>query len=189
MSHFWLFLIIASYNVQFWGDEKDNVLRIESLYLAIVKKKSLFYFYSVAETGFYRFLCEYVLNVIYFCDQICIFSIITPVFRVTWPSEIIIICCSRNISDYYRCWKQLIFLWKLWCISGFTDEQKGQKISMYLKSKCFVTLWMSLLSLLMGVKRLAWVLSPCGPSEGCFDLDPICWMRGTLPVSCPWYLL
>ncbi len=34
-------------------------------------------------------LCE---NVIYFCDQSCIFSIITPVFRVTWSSEIIIIC-------------------------------------------------------------------------------------------------
>ncbi len=30
-------------------------------------------------------------NVIYFCDQICIFSIITPVFSVTWCSEIILI--------------------------------------------------------------------------------------------------
>ncbi len=52
----------------------------------------------------------------YFCDQSCIFSIITPVFSVTWSSEIIIICCSRNISDYYQWWKQLycwIFLWKL----------------------------------------------------------------------------
>ncbi len=38
------FLIIASYNVQFWGEEKDHVLRIESLYLAIVRKKSLFIF-------------------------------------------------------------------------------------------------------------------------------------------------
>ncbi len=29
----------------------------------------------------------------------------------------ILICCSRNISDYYQCWKQLcwwIFLWKPW---------------------------------------------------------------------------
>jgi len=36
------------------------------------------------------------------------------------------IWCSRNISDYYQCWKQLcccIFLWKLWYIlSGFFDE-------------------------------------------------------------------
>ncbi len=35
-------------------------------------------------------------------------SIIPPVFSVTWSSEIIIICCSRNISDYYyQCWKKL----------------------------------------------------------------------------------
>ncbi len=31
------------------------------------------------------------ISVIYFCDQSCIFSIITPVFSVTWSSEIIII--------------------------------------------------------------------------------------------------
>ncbi len=31
-------------------------------------------------------------NVIYFCDQSWIFSIITPVFSVTWSSEIILIC-------------------------------------------------------------------------------------------------
>ncbi len=30
-------------------------------------------------------------NIIYFCDQSCIFSIITAVFSVTWSSEIIII--------------------------------------------------------------------------------------------------
>ncbi len=33
-----------------------------------------------------------------------------------------LICCSRNISDYYQCWKQLwctIFLWKLWCMLFF----------------------------------------------------------------------
>ncbi len=33
-----------------------------------------------------------------------------------------LICCSRNISDYYQCWKQLcctIFLWKLWWILFF----------------------------------------------------------------------
>ncbi len=32
------------------------------------------------------------IHVIYFCDQSCIFSIITPVFSVTWSSEIILIC-------------------------------------------------------------------------------------------------
>ncbi len=34
----------------------------------------------------------------------------------------ILICCSRNISDYNQCWKQLcctIFLWKPWCILFF----------------------------------------------------------------------
>ncbi len=42
-------------------------------------------------------------------DCCCIFSII---FSVTWSSEIILICCSRNISDYYQYWKilQSIFL-------------------------------------------------------------------------------
>ncbi len=33
-----------------------------------------------------------------------------------------LICCSRNIFDYYQYWKQLcctIFLWKLWCILFF----------------------------------------------------------------------
>ncbi len=33
-----------------------------------------------------------MLNCIYFCDQSCIFSIIPPVFSVTWSSEIILIC-------------------------------------------------------------------------------------------------
>ncbi len=33
-----------------------------------------------------------------------------------------LICCSRNISDYYQCWKQLccpIFLWKPWHLLFF----------------------------------------------------------------------
>ncbi len=52
--------------------------------------------------------------------RIWIFSIITPVFRVTWSfrnHSNILICFSKNISDYYQCWNQLcclIFLWKLW---------------------------------------------------------------------------
>ncbi len=42
--------------------------------------------------------------------QSWIFSIITPVIRVTWPcrnDSNMLIWCSRNISDYYQCWKQL----------------------------------------------------------------------------------
>ncbi len=45
-----------------------------------------------------------------------IFSIITPVFSVTWSSEIILICWfAAQISYNYQCWKGLccfIFLWK-----------------------------------------------------------------------------
>ncbi len=47
-----------------------------------------------------------------------------------------LICCSRNISDYYQCWKQLccsIFLWKLWYILFFrihrwTESSKEQHL-------------------------------------------------------------
>ncbi len=60
------------------------------------------------------------LNTIYSCDQSWIFSIITPVFSVTWSfrNHNMLICCSRNISDYYQCWKQLLLniFWKLWYI-------------------------------------------------------------------------
>ncbi len=40
-----------------------------------------------------------------------------------------LICCSRNISDYYQCWKQLcctIFLWKLMHFI-FHDSQMNRK--------------------------------------------------------------
>ncbi len=40
-----------------------------------------------------------------------------------------LICCSRNISDYYQCWKQLcctIFLWKLIRFI-FQDSQMNRK--------------------------------------------------------------
>jgi len=54
--------------------------------------------------------------------QSWIFNIILPVFSVTWSFRNhcnMLICCSRNISYYYQCWKQLcclIFLWKPWKI-------------------------------------------------------------------------
>ncbi len=44
----------------------------------------------------------------YSCDQSWIFSIITPVFSVTWSFRNhtnMLIFCSRNISDYYWCWQ------------------------------------------------------------------------------------
>ncbi len=69
---------------------------------------------------------EQGLWIIWFRSELsCIFSIITPVFSVTWSfrnHNNMLICCSRNISDYYQCWKQLcctIFLWKPWFILFF----------------------------------------------------------------------
>jgi len=37
----------------------------------------------------------------------------TSVFSVTWSYRIhsvMLICCSRHISYYYQCWKQLCYL-------------------------------------------------------------------------------
>ncbi len=72
--------------------------------------------------------------------QIWIFSIITPVFSITWSfrnHSNMLICCSINISYYYQCWKQLcclILLVKPWyfVLSGFF-EGTVQKNSLYLK--------------------------------------------------------
>ncbi len=67
------------------------------------------------------FVFEYILECnVFSVMQNWIFSIVTPVFSVSrffrnhsncW------ICCWRNISYYYQCWKQmccLIFLWEPW---------------------------------------------------------------------------
>ncbi len=62
--------------------------------------------------------------------QSCIFSIITPVFSVTWSfrnHSNILICCSRKITDYHQCWKRIYF-------PEFFYEWKVQKNSIYLKS-------------------------------------------------------
>ncbi len=51
-----------------------------------------------------------------------IFSINSPVFRVTWSFRNhpnMLIWCARNLSFYHHCWTQLcclIFLWKSWYI-------------------------------------------------------------------------
>ncbi len=53
---------------------------------------------TLSSLGHRSFLYEYrlKLNVIFCIDQSCIFSIITPVFSVTWSSEIILICCDHS---------------------------------------------------------------------------------------------
>ncbi len=64
-------------------------------------------------------------NIIYFCDAQLYFQHhysslqCHMIFR---NHNNMLICCSRNISDYYQCSKQLcctIFLWKLWYILFF----------------------------------------------------------------------
>ncbi len=64
--------------------------------------------------------CKYPLGIAPFIKskfipvmQIWIFSIITPIFSVTWSfrnHSNILICCSRKNSYYYHCWKQLCCL-------------------------------------------------------------------------------
>ncbi len=57
------------------------------------------------------FFVNICLNVIYSCDQSCIFSIITPVFShmIFRNHSDMLIYCSRNMYyyRYYQCWKQL----------------------------------------------------------------------------------
>ncbi len=61
--------------------------------------------------NYYYSNCIITVNVIYSlfltCDQSWIFSIITPVFSVTWSfrNQCNMIICSGNFS--YYCWKQL----------------------------------------------------------------------------------
>ncbi len=61
-------------------------------------------------------------NVFYFCDAQLYFQHhysslqCHMIFR---NHSNILICCSTNISDYYQCWKHLIFLQKLWYILFF----------------------------------------------------------------------
>jgi len=58
---------------------------------------------------------------IYPCDQSWIFSTITPVFSVTWffrNHYNMLICCSRNIFDYYQCLNTYEVQFNVWCCLG-----------------------------------------------------------------------
>ncbi len=96
-------------------------------------------------------------TVIYCCDQSWIFSIITPVFSVTWSfrtHSIMPICCSRNIYDYYQCWKQVrwsIVLWKPRYILFFRIHKMNRKWNE------IVTLYISSLSLLINLMHPLWI--------------------------------
>ncbi len=66
-------------------------------------------------------------------------------YSVTWSFSNhynVLIWCSRNISYYYQCWKELlclIFLWKLYIfLPGYFILYNIQKNSIYLKHKYFL---------------------------------------------------
>ncbi len=69
--------------------------------------------YFIFDQKYIKTLLQFKIAVFYenlwlISETKAVFSIITAVFSVTWSSEIIIICCLRNIYDYYQCWKHLI---------------------------------------------------------------------------------
>ncbi len=88
-----------------------NILQIK-LFTLLFKSLGSVRFLNVFERSIFSsptlplFDKNTIKSVIYFCDQSWIFSIITPVFSVTWSfrnHSNMLICCSRNISDYYQC--------------------------------------------------------------------------------------
>ncbi len=82
--------------------------------------------------------------------QSCIFSIITPVFSVTWSvrnHSNMTICCSRNIS-YYQCWKHVCCLICLVENVIFFPLMHWKFKSAFILNRFFLTLWKSILSLL-----------------------------------------
>ncbi len=81
-----------SYMLDVWQEQcfwKRSLLLTKAAFIdhKYVKNCEILLIFKIAV--FYVNICS---NVIYFCDQSCIFSIITAVFSVTWSSEIILIC-------------------------------------------------------------------------------------------------
>ncbi len=71
----------------------------------------------------------------------------------------ILICCTRNIYDYYQCWKQVrwpIVLWKPWYILFFRIHKMNRKFT---EQHLFeiVILYISLLSLLINLMHPLWI--------------------------------
>ncbi len=70
-----------------------------------------------------------------------------------------LICCTRNIYDYYQCWKQVrwsIVLWKPWYILFFRIHKMNRKFT---EQHLFeiVILYISLLSLLINLMHHLWI--------------------------------
>ncbi len=69
---------------------------------------------NITHTKISDSVCKDLKNkIIYCCDQSCIFSIITPVFSVTWSSEIIIIRWFDLLSLSITVVVPNVFYWKL----------------------------------------------------------------------------
>ncbi len=95
-----------------------------------------------------------------------------------------LICCSRTISDYYQCWKQLccfIFLWKLlhFIFQDNLMNWKFKRTVFIWNRTCFVTLQMSSLSLLVIWMHPCWteVLRVAGVISVFLSLSQIWWSR------------
>ncbi len=86
----------------------------------------LFFLYGYLRKQVYSTVQKFGVGKIVF---VCFWkkSLLHPKAAFIWPNMIVtwsfrnhsnmLIYCSRNISDYYQCWKQLcctIFLWKWW---------------------------------------------------------------------------
>jgi len=73
--------------------------------------------YLIKKHKYCEILLQCKITCFFFCDAQLNFQ--HHYFSVTWffrNYSNMLICWSRNISDYYQCWKQLycfIFLWKL----------------------------------------------------------------------------
>ncbi len=91
------------------------------IYLTKNTVKILKYYYNFKKT-FSDWIC---LKVIYFCDAELYFQhhyCSLQCHMIFRNHSNMLICCSRNISDHYQCWKQLCFpiiLWKPWYILFF----------------------------------------------------------------------
>ncbi len=79
----------------------------------------------------YFYFILYIFIYYILVTQSWIFSIITPVFIVTWSfrnHSNMLICCSCNIYDYYQCRKQLLLNIFVEIVSSeFFGEYKVQK--------------------------------------------------------------
>ncbi len=139
--------MMLSCQVHYCSKVQDgNILCFERSLLFMLTEATLIWSKYTLKTNIVKFLYFKILKCsLFMWCQSCIFSIITPVFSVTWSSEIIIIAdlLLRNIN-YCQCWKWsfcLTFLWKLiiylriWWIES-SKEQKWFEIELFRYNTC-----------------------------------------------------